>query len=252
MKKLRKIRCFTLVAAMLLFPVVLYYLSPVLIINAAFSHTVNGSFIVFCLMTLLSIPFGRVFCAYLCPAGGIQECLFRVQDKPAGSRKLGRLKYVIWAVWLTAVICCYAVNGITAVDPAYMTFHGISVTDIQSYIIYYGIVTLIVIPSLIGGRRAFCRYICWMAPFMVLGTRLRRALHLPGLTIKAKPEGCLSCGKCTRACPMSIDVANEMLRGSITGNECIQCGECIHSCPAKLLEYAMIRERKDTDERKEA
>ncbi|MCM1194045.1 MAG: 4Fe-4S binding protein [Acetatifactor muris] len=29
----------------------------------------------------MSIPFGRLFCSYLCPAGGLQECAFAVNEK---------------------------------------------------------------------------------------------------------------------------------------------------------------------------
>ncbi len=79
--KRQKIRKLFLLAALLLFPVTLYYFSPALIINAGLNGVINGSFIVFVLLFFLSIPFGRLFCAYLCPAGGLQECTFSVNDK---------------------------------------------------------------------------------------------------------------------------------------------------------------------------
>lgn len=66
----QKIRKLILIVSLLLFPVTLYYFSPALIFGAAFSRIINGSFIIFMLMFLLSIPFGRLFCAYLCPVGG--------------------------------------------------------------------------------------------------------------------------------------------------------------------------------------
>ena len=52
-----------------------------LIINAELNGVINGSFIVFALMFLLSIPFGSLFCTYLCPAGGLQECVSTINDK---------------------------------------------------------------------------------------------------------------------------------------------------------------------------
>ncbi|MDE7404492.1 MAG: 4Fe-4S binding protein, partial [Lachnospiraceae bacterium] len=81
MMRRQKIRKLTLILSLLLFPVTLYYFSPVLIFGAAFSRIINGSFIIFAMMFLLSIPFGRLFCAYLCPAGGLQECVFSVNAK---------------------------------------------------------------------------------------------------------------------------------------------------------------------------
>lgn len=79
--KRQKIRKLLLIASLLLFPITLYYFSPDLIINAGLSGIINGSLIVFVLMFILSIPFGRLFCAYLCPAGGLQECGFLINEK---------------------------------------------------------------------------------------------------------------------------------------------------------------------------
>ncbi len=79
--KRQRIRKLFLITSLLLFPVTLYYFSPALIINAGLNGIINGSFIVFALMFLMSIPFGRLFCSYFCPAGGLQECAFAVNEK---------------------------------------------------------------------------------------------------------------------------------------------------------------------------
>ena len=85
----------------------------------------------------------------------------------------------------------------------------------------------------------------WMAPFMILGTKLRRILHLPGIHIKAiKKENCVSCGKRNNVCPMGIDVMSEIKLEKIDSQECIQCGACIDNCPKSVLAYGLI-ERKD-------
>lgn len=241
----QKIRNLFLFTALLLFPVTLYYFSPALIINAGLNGVINGSFIVFILLFFLSIPFGRLFCAYLCPAGGLQECTFAVNDKLPKQGWRNCTKYIIWIIWLSAVIFCYFQNGkIVAVDFLFETENGISVASIQSYIIYYGIVCLIFLPSVLFGKRVFCHYFCWMAPFMVLGTKLRKFLHLPGIHIKAnEKDKCISCGKCNKVCPMGINVVNEISSNVIDNLECIQCGACIDNCPKNVLSYGMI-ERK--------
>lgn len=242
----QKIRKTFLIVSLLLFPVTLYYFSPALIINAGLNGIINGSFIIFALMFLLSIPFGRFFCAYLCPAGGLQECTFAINDKKPKQGWRNNIKYIVWIIWLSIVAFCYFYSGkIMAVDFLFETEHGISVTSIQSYIIYYGIVFLIFIPSVLFGKRAFCHYFCWMAPFMVIGTKLRRLLHLPGLHIKVKEESdCISCGKCSKVCPMGLDVAEEIKNGQINNTECIQCGACIDNCSHNVLSYGGIGRRR--------
>lgn len=244
--KRQKIRKLSLILSLLLFPVTLYYFSPALIFPAGMKGIVNGSFIVFIALFVLSIPFGRLFCAYLCPAGGLQECVFAVNDKLPGQGWRNKVKYVIWAVWILAVIFCYGnSNPSWKVDFFFETQQGISVSGIQSYIIYYGILCLILIPAILAGKRAFCHYFCWMAPFMVLGTRLRRRLHLPGLHVKVKDQdACTACGKCSRVCPMGIDVAGQVRDGQIKSMECIQCGACIDQCPRHALGYAARGQQK--------
>lgn len=79
--KRQRVRKLLITISLRLFPITLYYFSPALIINAGQKGVISGSFIVFALIFLLSIPFGRLFCAYLCPAGGLQECVFAINDK---------------------------------------------------------------------------------------------------------------------------------------------------------------------------
>lgn len=243
----QRIRKLLIIISLLLFPVTLYYFSPALIINAGLHGIINGSFIVFLFLFLFSIPFGRLFCAYFCPAGGLQECAFIVNEKVPKQGWRNGVKFVIWGIWLTVVVFCYCSSGkIVAVDFFFETENGISVSNIQSYIIYYGIISLIFIPAILFGKRVFCHYFCWMAPFMILGTKLRKVLHLPGVHIKiSDKDKCISCGRCSKVCPMGIDVISETRNKTISNPECIQCGACIDNCPKNVLTYEML-ERKES------
>lgn len=245
----QRIRKLLIIISLLLFPVTLYYFSPALIINAGLHGIINGSFIVFLFLFLFSIPFGRLFCAYFCPAGGLQECAFIVNEKVPKQGWRNGIKFIIWGIWVTAVIFCYFSGGkIVAVDFFFETENGISVSDIQSYIIYYGIISLIFIPAILFGKRVFCHYFCWMAPFMILGTKLRRVLHLPGIHIKiSDKEECISCGRCSKVCPMGVDVISETRNKTIGNPECIQCGACIDNCPKNVLTYGMLERKESSD-----
>ena len=127
------------------------------------------------------------------------------------------------------------------IDIFYMTDHGVSVTEIHNYIIYYGVLLILVLPTLFGGKRGACHYICWMAPFMVIGSTIGRILHLPQLHIEANKDKCVSCKKCNRVCPMGLDV-EAMVRKNENHkcSECIQCGACVDNCPNKAVEYKFM------------
>jgi len=234
------------IISLLLFPITLFYFSPALIINAGMEGVINGSFIVFAALFLSGVFFGRLFCAYVCPAGALQECVFPVQDNPPKQGRLNYLKYGIWGVWMAAVILSYVHHGrILKIDFFFMTEHGISVSNTFSYIIYYGIILLILLPALIGGKRAFCHYLCWMAPFMALGVKVGRLLRLPCFHISADSKKCISCKRCDKACPMCVDVENAVKsggdNGAIKSPECVQCGACVDICPKNALMRKMGR-----------
>jgi len=238
----QKIRKTLLMVSFLLFPVTIWYFSPYLIIQAASEHIMNGSFLVFCSMLVLSMFFGRAWCGYLCPAGGLSECMTRCNDKPAKQGWRNYIKYVIWVIWILSVIVTFILgkNEVT-IDPFFMTDHGISVARIYDYIIYYGVILLLVLPAILHGRRAACHYICWMAPFMVIGSTVGRWLHIPQLHIEAKKEDCISCGKCNTICPMGLDVKTLVAEGKTAScTECIRCGACVDGCPKKALEYKVL------------
>lgn len=239
--KRQKIRKLTLLISLLLFPVTMWYFSPAVIMNGMLSHIINGSFIVFAAMLVLSSMFGRVFCAYLCPAGGLQECTACINDKVAKQGKRRYIKYVIWVIWIVILVMMF-INGTgkVTVDPLFMTEKGISIHEISDYVIYYSVILLLFLPPLIFGKRATCHYLCWMAPFMIIGEKLGQLLHLPQIHITAKEDKCVSCKMCNKACPMGLEVEKMVKeKGEIKCGDCIQCGACADACKNKVLSYSM-------------
>lgn len=77
----QNIRKLILIISLLLFPITIWYMSPYLILQGVMEGIVSGSFIVFVCMLLGSVFLGRIFCGWLCPMGGMQECLFSVNEK---------------------------------------------------------------------------------------------------------------------------------------------------------------------------
>lgn len=239
----QRVRRAIIIFSFLLFPITIWYFSPYLIIQAASENIINGSFIVFTMMLVLSLFLGRVWCGYLCPAGGIQECIGICNSNPAKQGWRNNIKYAIWTVWIVAIIVTFILgkNDVT-INPFYMTDHGISVASIYNYVIYYGVILILVVPGIIHGKRAACHYICWMAPFMVIGSAIGRMLHLPQLHIEANKDACVSCGVCNKSCPMGMDVKAMVANGSNSlCTECIQCGACVDSCPKNVLRYEFFR-----------
>ncbi|MCQ2572885.1 MAG: 4Fe-4S dicluster domain-containing protein [Treponema sp.] len=238
--RLQKLRKLTLIFSMLLFPITIWYFSPYLIIQAAMEHVINGSFIVFTLMFIFGMFFGRLWCGFLCPTGGMSECFCEFSDKSPKQGWRNFIKYGIWIIWISGIIICHIMGkGEYKINPFYMTDHGISISSIYNYVIYYGIVILFLIPAVIHGKRANCHYICWMAPFMILGYQFGKLIHIPQLKIKAKKSNCTGCGRCSKKCPMALDVKKISQNGFIKSSECINCGVCISECQNNVLKYSI-------------
>ena len=101
MVKRQNLRQGLILVSFFLFPATFYYLSPVLILEAASYGIVNGSFIVFGLLFLSAVVLGRGWCGWLCPAAGCQEALFKVRNKKV--LKGNWIKWIVWFPWIGGI-----------------------------------------------------------------------------------------------------------------------------------------------------
>jgi len=237
--KRQSVRKALILISFLLFPVTIYYFSPVLIVEAARLGIINGSFIMFALILAASLVLGRGFCGWVCPGGGLAEICALARDKEAPGGRLNWIKYFLWAPWIGVIIYfAAAAGGYRRIAPLYGTWHGISVHDPESYIVYFFFVALIALLAWFPGRRGFCHYVCWMAPFMIIGDWLRHKTGWPALQLQADKEQCLECGKCAGNCPMSLDVPKMVASGDMHHSECILCGTCVDNCANATIRFA--------------
>lgn len=240
----QRIRKALLFVSFLLFPVTLYYFSPAIILGGASEGIVNASFIVFALMFISALLVGRLWCGWACPAGALQEFGAPINNKPAPG-KFNWIKWAIWIPWIGGIAAlAIRAGGYHTIDPFYNFEGGITLAMPTSpeappwYMIYYIIVALFLILAVAFGRRAGCHYICWMAPFMIIGQKIRNIFKWPALRIKVDADQCIDCRRCTEECPMSLDVHAMVRKGSLENNECILCGTCIDVCPQHVKRYS--------------
>lgn len=223
----------------LLFILTINFFSPYLIVDSAAQGIVNGSLVVFCALFLSALVLGRGWCGWVCPAGGLAEACFYVQDKPARTGRADWIKWFIWVPWIGLIVALVVLaGGYRVVDPLYNADLPDSALRAAGYlVIYFSVTGLIVALSLAAGRRAFCHYVCWMAPFMIAGRWLRNRVHWPSLALRVEKDRCISCKICTKNCPMSLDVMGLVLQGKLEHHECILCGTCVDTCPKDVIHY---------------
>jgi polyferredoxin len=188
-------------------------------------------------MFISSLFLGRAYCGWVCPGAGCQEAIFPVRDKKVTGGDW--IKWLIWAPWIGAIVLlAIRSGGYEKIDFFYMTTHGLSIGDIQSLISYFVILLpLIVLPAFIFGRRSFCHHLCWMAPFMIAGRKIRKYFQWSSLQLRANQGVCRHCHACTEHCPMSLPVEEMVNRKGLEKAECILCGTCVDVCKQGAITY---------------
>jgi ferredoxin-type protein NapH len=245
-KTRQRLRTGMMLAWVILLPVSLYYFSPYLPFMGLAEGLITGSIFVFAGQFATSLVFGRLFCGWLCPAGAVQDFSFIARPKRVARKQLQWVKFGLWAPWLGAWIAlAFSAAGVRtdglSTDFFFQLANGISVSRPEAYLIYLSVLSLILGISLLLGRKGFCHTACWMAPFMILGQKLGTLLHVPGIHLKSDPARCTSCGSCSVACPMSLEVgalAKTRKAIRIAHHDCVYCLRCVDVCPSAALKVS--------------
>ena len=240
----QKLRKTLVLISLLLFPVTLNFFSPYVSIDGAMSGIISGSLLLFFIMLFTGLFFGRAWCGWVCPMSALCDYAMHVSPRPASVKKLKVIRYSIFALWAGVLVAMFVLaGGIKGIDPLHLTENIVSVDMPIKYVIYYFVLALFVVLTLVLGRRGACHAVCWMSPFLTAGYTLGRLLRIPQLRIKADTQKCLGCGACTANCPMSIKI-NEGQSCFIKTSDCILCGQCVQGCQSGALRYGITGKTK--------
>lgn len=217
-----------------------------------------------CLVLVANLFFGKLFCSHLCPIGLFSELSAKAGKRISGRKReikrwslpdkiLRSLKYILMALML----------------------HG---TQIMTPAMNYTIGISLVIATTLLCDMFFCRYICLingvsnivrftafaMAAIAVnllvtdLGfefpldmvlltcgyileiTHRKAEYNLSLLHVHRNPSNCTQCGKCSEACPFSVEIKNAK---RIVDIECNLCGECVKACSRDALKMGICNTR---------
>ena len=162
--------------------------------------------------------FGRGWCGYACWTAMVLDFLpYKVPEKPR--RKIGWIRYVTFAASLIFVAALFLAKAGNMERIMFWAF-------LIGNVIYYGVG--IVLAFVFKDNRAFCKYVCPITVF------LKPTSYFALFRVKCDTERCIGCGKCSRVCPMDVDVTDNSRRRK-NGTECILCMECVKNCPRNAL-----------------
>jgi ferredoxin-type protein NapH len=247
MNQLQKFRKILLLISFLLYPLTFFILSPDLLLFGASERVMTGDIVFFLILFVLSFVIGRLFCGWLCPAGALQDYCMGINKKPA-KNKYNWIKMVLFVPWiLFFLLLVVYTGGIKDVDFFYKRTFGIPLTAIGEWTMYLMTAVLVVIVSLVSGKRGLCHILCWVSPFMIIGGKIRDFLKIPSLRLITKPELCNSCKLCSRDCPMSLPLDELIKTGKIGHSECILCLTCVNICTKNAIQLSFVPMQKSKE-----
>ena len=163
--------------------------------------------------------FGRGWCGYACWTAMVLDFLpYRQPQKPR-VKKLGMLRYVMFALSLALVSGLFLMRVANLEEIMFRMF-------LVGNALYY--IAGIALAFVFRDNRAFCKYLCPVTVF------LKPMSYFSLLRVHCDESKCVHCGKCLQVCPMNVEVSKESRRRK-NGTECILCYECTKACPTKAL-----------------
>ena len=236
----QRMRLVLIILSFVLYPVTFAYVSCPIITEAAGLGIVTGGLVVFALLFLGSLVLGRLWCGYLCPAGGLQEACNLAIRRPLLKTKLDRLKYLVFlGIFGSIAFAIWSAGGLKTVDLFYRTENGISILAAGGIAMFLGPVIVTLLFALIFGKRGFCHTFCPIAVMLMIGRKIRNLFGWPALQLAADKAQCIDCNACSKECPMSLDVHAMVKKDQMENTQCIVCASCVDICPKGVIRYEL-------------
>lgn len=219
-------------------------------------HSHSFSFYAVGILMLAGTVIGRFVCGFMCPFGLVQDLLYRMRSPKiripeAADKKMRLIKYgiLIIAVMLLPALVS-GINGISEpffckyLCPAGTLEAGLPLmlknkslrAAAGSLFIWKVLVLALFIAAAVTISRCWCKYLCPLGAFYALFSKVSL------FSLDIDKSRCTSCGACSVACPMDIDVQKD-----IGGAECIKCGKCRSACAPSCIQVTVCGRSKETD-----
>jgi polyferredoxin len=181
----------------------------------------------------LSLILKRAFCSWICPFGTLSEGLALLGQKlfkrnfvPPHwlDNVLRSLKYLLLGFFVIFIFVLMDGNAAYSfLQTPYNMIADIKMLRFFQEISWVGITVLLAILFLsVLIQNFWCRYLC---PY---GALMGILSLISPWKIRRNETTCISCGKCTAACPNQLKVDRTLIVRSL---ECSGCLNCVEQCP---------------------
>ncbi|MDR2528659.1 MAG: 4Fe-4S binding protein [Synergistaceae bacterium] len=203
---------------------------------------------------VLSVAFlGKAWCGWLCPMGLLQDWMTSIR-RELGIREtllfpktLRRLSYIKYGLLLCMAVIPLLVTAGALHRDFYLPFCKIcpgktllplfegktlyfNINFDNDIRFWYSAALTSITGFMLAGMLLRERFFCVFCPMLAIIHILK---PLTALRLVKRPESCIGCGSCRRACPMQIEVVyRERVSSDVQADECLGCAECVKACPS--------------------
>jgi len=202
-----------------------------------------SALVLFVLVVIATLLFGRVFCGWICPLGTLGEWTAKIArrtgirrrelpeslDRPLRFLKYGVLALVVGLAWKLGNLAWRPFDPWVAWMHLSAGLEGMAEAP-WSFVVLFGTV----IGASLFIERFWCRYLC------PLGAILAPLQKLSPVKVRRSEEHCIHCHLCGKACPVRLDPESVKVTSSA---ECLACGRCVEACPREKALFFGTRTR---------
>jgi len=213
--------------------------------QTSFPSNLNGFLLILVPFLVTAIVFGRGFCGWICPFGGLNEAMVtgkkerwqlnflkKVDATTGGFRYAGLktwvkdIKYgmlvavILLSIFLFPIVCIYCPVLWLSALPFFWTMVGL------------GAVFAVALPFMTKRR--------WWCHICPLGATFALIDKISFFRIRIDKKKCVQCLDCVQDCRM-YSLTPKLVAGSGSPDaDCIRCGRCIETCPEEAVDMYLL------------
>ncbi len=216
----------------------------------------------FAIILLVTFFFGRIWCSYLCPVGGVPELLSRLSGErwkleyrwlPQIPIRYGYLLTFVLLMPMLGVSACTLCNFVT-VPRVFQALSGDwqGIAFLVSTIGLVNLALLLLLGVFANKGRAYCQFLCPIGALDALVNRLGSHFRFTR-RIRVERNRCTGCNECARKC-MCGAIRMVYKVAVVDQLSCMSCHECADVCDWGAIDWLVMspeiehkRRKKDVD-----